>query len=171
MIPENMLRGVLVGLLTLSLVACGSPQPEAPGTGLRGSYYNQLDLAGPALIQTDPQIDFDWSAGSPRPGIDPETYSVRWSGSLKVPASGEYTFYVTSDDGLRFSLGGVLYLDDWIDHSATERIAKVTLTAGQRVPLVLDFYENGGVGSVKLEWSGPGVERQVVPTANLYPAP
>ncbi|WP_293913288.1 PA14 domain-containing protein [Deinococcus sp.] len=139
MISGNMLRSVLAGLLTLSLVACGgSPQPELPGTGLRGDYHAALDLAGPALTQTDPQIDFDWGSGIPRSGVGPDTFSVRWSGVLRVPASGEYTFITSSDDGVRLSLNGTLYLDDWTEHTVTERTAKVTLTAGGHVPIVLD---------------------------------
>lgn len=70
----------------------------APGTvqGLSGDYFANSDFAGaPVLRRVDPQIDFDWNAASPAPGVPANNFSVRWSGEVKVPAPGDYSFQVT----------------------------------------------------------------------------
>ena len=44
-------------------------QPPPPDTW-RGEYYNNTGLSGdPALVRSDPTIDFDWGLGSPAPGV------------------------------------------------------------------------------------------------------
>ncbi len=61
--------------------------------GLKAEYFAQVDFSGkPALTRTDPQIQFDWNAASPAPGIPMKAFAVRWSGTLTPPGPGDYTF-------------------------------------------------------------------------------
>ncbi len=167
---QRILVGISLALVLLS--SCGSGGLGfTPGSGLKAQYYDALEFAGTPVTQTDPQIDFDWMAGSPTPGIALETFSVRWSGDILIPYGEEYTFYVTADDGVRLSVKGQSLINEWNEQSATEYNAKVTLEAGKKYPIVLEYFENGGVASVKLEWSSPTVSRQVIPSKYLYPAP
>ncbi len=83
-------------------------------------------------------------------------WSARWTGTITAPASGEYTFALTSDDGSRLLLGGRLLIDNWRDQAPVTETAKVTLTAGQAVPLEVDFYQNAGGDSIGFGWLVPG---------------
>ncbi len=60
--------------------------------GLRAEYFNNDSLAGaPAFTRIDKQIDFDWTAASPDPArLDAKAFSVRWTGTVEVPAPGDY---------------------------------------------------------------------------------
>lgn len=60
--------------------------------GLKGEYFNNETLSGqPAMVRTDKQIDFDWNSTSPVPSqLDPKGFSVRWTGTIQVPAAGDY---------------------------------------------------------------------------------
>jgi beta-glucosidase len=60
--------------------------------GLKAEYFNNDSLSGtPAIVRTDKQIDFDWNSTSPDPSkLDPKAFSVRWTGTLQVPAPGDY---------------------------------------------------------------------------------
>jgi beta-glucosidase len=61
--------------------------------GLRGEYFSNTDLSGkPAMTRTDRQIDFDWNGATPDTNINPKNFSVRWTGTISVPAAGEYSF-------------------------------------------------------------------------------
>ena len=61
--------------------------------GLRGEYFSNTALAGkPAATRTDSQIDFDWNAAAPLPAVKASAFGVRWTGTLTVPAPGEYRF-------------------------------------------------------------------------------
>ena len=75
------------------------PVPETVfGKGLTASFWNGTGFAGPIIAtRTDGAIQFDWNAVSPAPGVDPHAFSARWSGTISVPAPGDYVFEVGSD--------------------------------------------------------------------------
>ena len=82
-------------------------------------------------------------------------------GTLKVPADGEYTFIVDSDDGSRLSVDGKeLLVYDGIHGTGKPQLAKVKLKQG-RVPIRVDYFQ-GPTGAKELivKWSGPGFEQR-----------
>ena len=59
--------------------------------GLLGEYYsNQTFQGSPTVTRTDSNIDFNWDNGPPSPGFPREHYSVRWTGFITAPSSGDY---------------------------------------------------------------------------------
>ncbi|WP_371417419.1 glycoside hydrolase family 3 C-terminal domain-containing protein [Granulicella sp. S190] len=60
--------------------------------GLKAEYFdNDIFTGAPAVTRTDKQIDFDWNGASPAPGkINYRAFSVRWTGTIQVPAAGDY---------------------------------------------------------------------------------
>jgi beta-glucosidase len=66
-------------------------KPEV--AGLKGEYFANPDFSGkPSVVRVDPQIQFNWSAAAPAPGIPRNAFSVRWTGTITPPGPGEYTF-------------------------------------------------------------------------------
>jgi beta-glucosidase len=121
--------------------------------GLRGDYYDNITLSGPAqLVRIDPRIDFAWTLDGPAPGIARDWYAVRWTGRLTVPAGGVRHIGVVGSDGFRLYLDGRLVLDDWEKRSAGARLAAVTLAPGTSYALRLEFFETTGNGRVRLVW-------------------
>ena len=78
--------------------------------GLLGEYFNNRDLTGFVVSRTDAQINFDWGDSAPASGVDPDTFSVRWTGRVKPRFSQTYTFHATTDDGVRLWINGQLIL-------------------------------------------------------------
>jgi beta-glucosidase len=71
------------------------PEPGSREMGLKGEYFANPDFAGaPALTRVDKQIDFDWDAASPSPGVPATNFSVRWTGTFTPPAPGKYRLSV-----------------------------------------------------------------------------
>jgi beta-glucosidase len=65
------------------------------GAGLKAEFFNGVGFKGaPVANRTDRQIDFDWNAAAPHPGVNPNAFSVRWTGTLTPPAPGDYSFEV-----------------------------------------------------------------------------
>jgi beta-glucosidase len=63
------------------------------GTGLTASYFRGTEHKGPAVVvRTEREIERNWNAVSPAPGVDANAFSVRWTGSLTPPALGDYVF-------------------------------------------------------------------------------
>lgn len=82
-------------------------------------------------------------------------------GTLKVPADGEYTFLMDSDDGSRLTVDGrQLILHDGIHGTGKPQVARVTLKQG-RVPIRLDYFQGpSGAKELIVKWSGPGFEQR-----------
>lgn len=149
-------------------VALALPSTDgAAGMGLRGEYFDNIDLTGTRVERTDPNINFAWGAGSPIDGIAPDTFSVRWTGTITPPASGTYTFYATTDNGRRLWIDEAPVIDAWVDDWDITYSGTAELTAGQPHALRLEYFENNGGAGAVLEWSGPGLARQIVPATVL----
>src|SRR6478735_4694280 len=71
-------------------------------------------------------IPFDW-------------YSVRWTGSLTVPAGGVRRIGVEGNDGYRLYLDGKLLIDNWRKQSYGTRMANVVLRPGTRHDIRLEY--------------------------------
>lgn len=67
------------------------PEAGSQQEGLKGEYFSNPDFSGtPAMTRVDKQIDFDWDAASPAPGVPMTGFSVRWTGTFTAPAPGKY---------------------------------------------------------------------------------
>lgn len=125
--------------------------------GLTGEYFNNINLEGaPKLKKVDTNINFKWWNEKPDPELENDNFSVRWTGYIKAPKTGEYTFTVSSDDGTRLYLDDRLMVDDWNDHAVEARSCRVTLNANEPTKIVLEYYEHGGDAVAILSWKIPG---------------
>jgi hypothetical protein len=90
-------------------------------------------------------------------------------GYLKIPSSGTYTFYITTDDGFIFHIDGSRCMGNWNPQPATEYSCSRWLSKGWH-KILIQHFQGGGDERLKFEWSGPGISRQLVPSSNLaYP--
>jgi hypothetical protein len=158
--------GVWRGLGTMLPLYVGAPAQEGQptsgeGTGLRGSYFDAPDFTQLKATRIDNTIDFDWKSWfRPIDAIDHvDNYSIRWTGSIEVPVSGAYRLVAQGDDTATLWVDGQEVGDD-----------PLTLQAGRRYPLRLDFVQRSGSAWVTLRWQLPGQERAtVIPRSQLYP--
>ncbi|MFF1920570.1 glycoside hydrolase family 3 C-terminal domain-containing protein [Streptomyces sp. NPDC058221] len=124
------------------------------GNGLTGQFYNNTDLSGsPVLTKNTTSLDYNWDGASPGDGVNSSNWSAKWTGTLKAPATGVYTFATNSDDGSRLVLDGKKLIDQWGDQAETTRSASVNLTAGQSVPIEVDYYNKSQDSRLSLSWT------------------
>ena len=143
----------------------------AGGGGLSGTYYDNMDFTGIRRGRVDATIDFQWGTGGPWPGFGSDSFAIRWQGYvLSTTQAGTYTFYTTTDDGVRLWVAGGLIIDRWIDQGPTEWSGTISLEANREYTLVLEYYENGGGAVAELRWQPPGQAKALIPTGNLIPA-
>ncbi|HKI69641.1 MAG TPA: PA14 domain-containing protein, partial [Verrucomicrobiae bacterium] len=142
------------------------------GTGLSGAYYSNQPMTftnPPTLIRTDATVNFNWGGASPDSRISSDNFTVRWTGSVQPQFSEPYTFYTTTDDGVRLWVDGRLVIDKWVDQGPTEWSGTLKLVGGQKYPLTMEYYENAGGAVAELSWSSPATAKSIIPQSQLYP--
>jgi hypothetical protein len=145
--------GLLLALLTLIgvLLPLGTVQAEF-GTNWTAEYFDNRFLEDdPVEVDTGINgIDFDWGDDSPIDELDDDDFSIRFS-STQTFAAGTYEFVLTSDDGARVYIDGVLVLDRFIGRAlTTDRFTQV-LTAGSH-SLVVEYFEGEDQASIEFQW-------------------
>lgn len=145
--------GLLAGLgaALTPLVVGAQDQP-----GLQAAFYPGRDFqSAPLLTRLDPTIDFDWDYRPPAPGLPSEQYCVRWTGALRAPETGEYTFAISTDDGMRVWLGEQQLFDEWRSQVPSTYRKTITLTAGQLYPLRVEYFQARHQARAQLRWLRP----------------
>jgi beta-glucosidase len=126
------------------------------GQGLQGEYFNNRNLQSPSVLtRIDPNVDFDWSSGSPAPAVNADNFSVRWTGKLVPKKTGQYSLGTTTDDGVRLYLNNQPLINDWQDHAVKTNSVTVDLEADHEYDIRMEYYENGGLAVAKLVWIEP----------------
>ena len=100
-------------------------------------------------------------------GFPKDNFSVRWDGRLKVDHTGEYTFYIIADDGVRFYLNDSLLIDQWQPQPATEFTGKLNLLEDQEYPIRIEYFEKGGDETMILGWKSDSFPKSLIPSKNL----
>ncbi len=127
--------------------------------GLQAEYFNNTALSGkPILLRTDPWIDSNWEKGASVTGLGSTDFSVRWTGLLTPPESGEYVLAVTGDDGYRLYLDDKLVIDHWSQHVSETRQIITSLSADIAYTIKLEYFQGQGGANIELLWEPPLTE-------------
>jgi hypothetical protein len=145
-------------------IKISSPLPAGPAIpGLTGEYYASADLTNLKLVRVDSRIKFNWGGDVPDAQLAGGPFSIRWRGQIVPDYSEPYTFYTSSSSGVRLWVNGVQIINDWTLHSPALDAGTLTLHAGQKYDLVVEYYNNGASATAKLFWSSPSQPKQVIP--------
>lgn len=147
-------------------------EPLKPERGLWVQVYSGRAMSKktkPIAEQVDPTLNATYTPEHPLyPQFHKLGHSVRWSGSLLAPETGEYDIVIQTDTAMRLwfnngqARGGgisneitdtpdIAFFDGWLQSDEkTEFRRKVFLIAGRAYPFMLEFSaHNQGVGSKK----------------------
>ncbi len=147
---------------------------EIPGEekGLIGTYYDDVDSTGLAMARIDPYVNHAWGSEAPWPTFSPESFSVRWEGTVKTTAErGSYTFYTMTDGGESLWIDGQLLIDESEDQSAIEHQQAIQLREDTEYSVVMEYYSVSDNAFARLSWQPPGHEKEIIPEDNLRPFP
>jgi hypothetical protein len=150
-------------------VATATPLQLGSGTGLIASYFDNGDLTSLKVTRTDATVNFNWGNGSPDPSVAPDSFSARWTGFIEPLFTETYTIETFSDDGDRVWVNGQQLINNWkAQHGSGTNLGTISLTAGVRYAITVEFMEISGGAAMQLYWSSPHQQRQIVPQTQLY---
>ncbi|MBW4033461.1 MAG: hypothetical protein HIU88_12500 [Acidobacteria bacterium] len=150
--------------------------------GLTGSYYNALNPGQtstsafvytnadgsprtPVLVRTDPNISFNWGTGSPAPSVPSDYFLAKWTGFIKVPATGgPYTFGTSTDDGVKLIINNSTIINQWVSPAGMQWASGSTSLPASAVPFEMDYYEGAVTASATLYAKDASGNQFVVPS-------
>ena len=94
----------------------------------------------------------------------PEAFGLIFSGAIKAPADGVYTFFVLSNDGSRLFVDDRLVVENDGWHGANEKRGQIALKAGLHT-IRAEYIQAGGGKALKVFIKGPGIEKQEIPAS------
>ncbi|HYC96397.1 glycoside hydrolase family 3 C-terminal domain-containing protein [Brevundimonas sp.] len=119
--------------------------------GLRAEHFPTPDLQGPSVPRDDVNAMVRWGW----PDREERNASIRWTGFIRAPESGEYRFRYTGDAGYR------VYIDDQLvadvrDADWTNSDSPVVLSADRVHAIRIEAVQRGVRATHRLRWSRPG---------------
>jgi predicted esterase len=145
----------------------GESEFDTPGQGLDYTYHEQNSLTVLPNFNTIPVVATGRVAnvglGVQRRN---DNFQLRFTGTINIPTTGLYTFYLTSDAGSKLYIGGYdetkLVVNHDGLHSATEKAGTRQLARGA-YQFDVTYFEVTGSEALSLRIAGPGITKQLVP--------
>jgi hypothetical protein len=141
-------------------------------TGISGSSVSNL-TSDPRYPAAPSSTTYAQSLSLPRGYAD--NFGGRITALLVPPASGSYTFWISSDDASELWLSTdatpanaskIAYITSWSGYqewiAGTRQSTPRSLVAGQRYYIHALLKEGGGDDHLDVAWSGPGLAQQLI---------
>ncbi|NJM14578.1 MAG: carbohydrate-binding protein [Bacteroidales bacterium] len=147
------------------------------GSGLRGEYWNRMPntynfTGNPDLTKIDSVVNFNWGSGSigapEDTSIQKDYVTVRWTGQVEPFYTEDYTFSTFTDDGVRLWVNNVLVIDKWIAFYGTANGTPISLSAGVKYNIKMEYFEGGGGAQAKLYWQSASQAKEIIPSSQLF---
>jgi alpha-L-rhamnosidase len=94
-------------------------------------------------------------------------FALLFSGKIEINTSGEYLFYLNSNDGSQLFIDDILVIDNDGAHASIEKRGKISLLPGKHL-IKITYFQAGGGLNLRAFISGPGMEKQRIPAAMLF---
>lgn len=145
--------------------------------GLKAEYYDARNTARDKLIleRTDATVRFDWGEDKPLDEItEADTFAMRWTGSIRVEETGDYSFMLRTENGARLWVNDnqLPLIDAWVSSGETVREEQATLKllGGRDYPVQIAFFKyKDKTASLEWRWRPPHQSWETVPSHALSP--
>ncbi len=144
----------LLPVQTLTVVDADFLKTPSNQKGLLAEYFNNPNLDGkPVLTRIETNMAPYYHTDSPGPGVNADHFTVRWTGTITAPVSGDYEIGIITDDKGRLFINDKLIMDNWDPFQVNVMMTKnVHLQAGQAVPIRIELGEEVDYAGIRLKW-------------------
>ena len=124
--------------------------------GLKGEYYANSKWEGaPLFTRVDDNIDFHWDINTPDPRLKMGNYSIKWTGYIIAPKTGEYNISEWSKPFMTVEIETGKTSGGKNSHAPRIRTQKVTLEAGKKYKIEVKYQNYYGDAIAQLLWAEP----------------
>ena len=135
--------------------------------GLKYKYYeehvlfvDELDAFQPKKTGITPNFSIDEREND---GL----FCFIYSGYIKIPKDGVYTFFLSTNDGGVLYLNGKRFIDMDGPRTATPASQIIALKAGT-YKIGEKYFQMGGGFENRVSWKGPGFSKEVIPASVFF---
>lgn len=174
--------GSAVAPVSVQVIASSAVQAGITADRFNGISGGSIaNLTGSANYPNSPSTSTIWTTANSGQNVG-DNLGHRIHGVIVPPTTGDYTFWIASDDASQLSLGtstdpstatviasvsGYTGYQAW-DQTGSQKSAVKTLTAGKAYYLEALHKEGGGGDHVSIAWQGPGITRTLLATPGIY---
>jgi outer membrane protein OmpA-like peptidoglycan-associated protein len=123
--------------------------------GLVAEYFNDTEFKNPVLTRVESTPFLNYYKESPAPGVNKEYFSARWTGRITAPASGDFTFSLRADDGVRLWIDEKILIDAWREQEATTYEGSIALEKNKQYKIKIEYYNSWLHSVLMLSWETP----------------
>ena len=138
-----------------------------PKQGINYEYYEESFKSLPSFTGLIPKSSASVDNFVLPKIVRGENFALKYSGYIKIPKDGLYTFYTTSDDGTVILIDGKLVVNNDGQHAMEEESGNIMLNSGYHKIELLFFQGGGGMG-LNASIKGPQLEKEIIPAALLF---
>jgi hypothetical protein len=99
--------------------------------------------------------------------IPDKEFALKFNGFLDIKKEGDYTFYISSNDGSLLYINDKLLINNDGEHGATEKSKTIHLSSGKH-KLEVRYFQSGGGKFLMVSYDAPDIKRRVLPASILY---
>ncbi|AWH74606.1 glucan 1,4-alpha-glucosidase [Dokdonia sp. Dokd-P16] len=109
--------------------------------GLKGEYFANRSWKGePTFTRVDKNVNFIWMPEKPIDSLGTDTFSVRWSGELTAPESGNYRIGVKASSAAKLYVNDSLQFEFMDDHEPKTKYFDVALDKGEVSKVRIEYF-------------------------------
>jgi len=140
-------------------------EPGISYTYYEGDWQRLPDFGKLRSVKEGTVSDFDLS-----PRQQDDRFGLAYEGFIRIPKTGMYAFYTTSDDGSRLLIDDQQVVTNDGTHAMEEKSGEVALAEGLHT-IHVEFFQQAGEEGLVVSYKGPGIPKQKIPPTQLCHRP
>lgn len=139
----------------LSLFTCLFSMSIFAQSGLKAEYYDGTNFNRLVGTKIESNVDYYWDKVSPFPDMNPNECSVRLTGRVSSPETGEFKFRALVDDGIRVWIDNKLIINNWQLNDNVVSEGSFNMNVGQYYDIKIEYFNALYEAELKLFWVFP----------------
>lgn len=131
-------------------------------TGMTAEFFNNTEFEGePVHKSLITDIHFNTGGNTQfAPNVDLINFTARFAGEFESPISGDVTFNLSGNDGIRLFIGEEKVIETWTNEYGSQKDYILKAKKGKKYPIKIEYLQK--LGSAELNFSA-GIYKPVDP--------